>query len=274
MPYRVLPGGGAAGQVILVDAAGGGDYASIQAAILAARGQAPAADNRWLVLVAPGVYREGLTLYDYIDISGLAPVPGAFINAPAAAINNAADCWLSNLRLAGGANPVVQAGGGSGELTLENVSIHTTANQVCLAAASATVTLRRCSLRSAGTPLTGDDSTLRVFDSRLEVRNEDPALGSPPVVRLGQGGLATFEGCSLLHLADYGAGGPAVHLTGDAPPGLAFKECILRRSAGDYTVRANFPAVAEVLNCLLNAPLDPLVSGPYAGNTVVDFLHG
>ena len=100
MPYRVIPGGASSSRMYLVDAGGNGDHQTIQAAFNAAHAQAPSAAERWLVLVGPGIYPESLTLYDYVDVSGLAPGPAAIVQAPPgySAVATPASCWLSNLR--------------------------------------------------------------------------------------------------------------------------------------------------------------------------------
>jgi len=59
--------------VYIVDAAGGGDFTTIQAAITAAAAASPApsATNPWLVLITGGLYTETLTLSAHVHVSGV-----------------------------------------------------------------------------------------------------------------------------------------------------------------------------------------------------------
>jgi len=58
-------------RVIVVDRGGNGDFTSIQMAINAAAARSPSATNPWLVLVAPGVYAESLTLANHVHLVSL-----------------------------------------------------------------------------------------------------------------------------------------------------------------------------------------------------------
>jgi hypothetical protein len=58
------------GNVVYVDAAGGGDYTAVQSAIDFAVSQAPTALQPWVVLVRPGTYTEDLTFAPYVHVFG------------------------------------------------------------------------------------------------------------------------------------------------------------------------------------------------------------
>lgn len=64
----------AAGNVVYVDAHGGGDYPTIQAAIDYAVTQGPTVAAPWVVLVRPGTYDESLALRPHVHVYGW---PGA-----------------------------------------------------------------------------------------------------------------------------------------------------------------------------------------------------
>lgn len=58
------------GNVRYVDAAGGGDYTTIQSAIDFAVSQVPTLTQQWVVLVRPGTYTEDLTFAPYVHVFG------------------------------------------------------------------------------------------------------------------------------------------------------------------------------------------------------------
>jgi pectin methylesterase-like acyl-CoA thioesterase len=99
---RVLTGTEQYGsQIIISDAQGNGDYITIQASIDAAQAQTPAADSRWLVQIMPGEYQETLTLYEYIDTSGMGAGYSSHLSSlnNQAAIANGAECTISVLMI-------------------------------------------------------------------------------------------------------------------------------------------------------------------------------
>jgi hypothetical protein len=53
---------------VLIVAASGGDYTSVNSAVNSISG--PGSNNRWLVWVAPGTYNEPVTMRSYVDIEG------------------------------------------------------------------------------------------------------------------------------------------------------------------------------------------------------------
>ena len=60
----------AAGNVVYVDANGGGDYSTIQAAINYAVGEGPTAVAPWIVLVRPATYDESLIFRPHVHVYG------------------------------------------------------------------------------------------------------------------------------------------------------------------------------------------------------------
>jgi len=60
------------GNVLYVDAAGGGDYTTVQEALDHAQGAtpAPSVSSQWVVLVRPGTYVEDLTFFPFVNVLG------------------------------------------------------------------------------------------------------------------------------------------------------------------------------------------------------------
>lgn len=60
------------GNVLYVDAAGGGDYTTVQEALDHAQGATPppSVSSQWVVLVRPGTYVEDLTFFPFVNVLG------------------------------------------------------------------------------------------------------------------------------------------------------------------------------------------------------------
>lgn len=267
MPYRVLPGGASSSRVYLVDAGGNGDHQTIQAALNAAHAQSPSEHQRWLVLAGPGVYTESLHLYDYVDLAGLAPGPSAIVQAPQGypAIAVPATCWLSNLRLAGESDPILQVNLDGLELTLDNLVICQSTPSVTglKLSAESRVSLRQCDLQSGGHAVRLGAGTLQAVNSRLA--HQHAVSGAPTEYAvLVDAGTLNLDKCVIENLAPAGAG---VYFS--ANPALArLIHCTVRKASGSYSVDAGVScASASVLACALNATVSSNI-GTSAGNTV------
>lgn len=267
MPYRVLPGGASSSRVYLVDGGGNGDHATIQAALNAAYAQSPSADNRWLVLVGPGSYSESLSLFDFVDLAGLAPGPAAIVNAPAGqpAIASPASCWLSNLRLSGSSSPLLPIASAGWSLVLDSIVIAEDSPGLdgILLSADSVLTLRRCDLQTGGDTLAISAGTLRVEGTRLAHFHTNPTAPTeyPLVI---SGGDALFDHCVLENLGYAGSG---VHFIAD-PKNARLLQCTIRKASGAYAISAAVAcASASVIACVLNAAIDATI-GVASGNTI------
>jgi hypothetical protein len=67
------------GNVLYVDAAGGGDYTTVQAALAHAQGETPSVSSQWVVLVRPGTYQEDLTFYPFVNVLGWPGGSGPYV---------------------------------------------------------------------------------------------------------------------------------------------------------------------------------------------------
>jgi hypothetical protein len=267
MPYRVLPGGASSSRVYLVDAGGNGDFRSVQAAINAAAAQSPLPDDRWLVLVGPGVYRESLSLSDHVDVSGLSPGAAAVIRAPEgqSAVAVPASCWLANLRLAGTNDPLVLANTAGVELYLEGVVIaeDTPGAAGLKLSAAGQVTLRGCDIQAGGNGVQVGAGVLRAYNSRL-AHYHAVAGADPEYAVQVDGGTAVLELCVVENLGPAGAG---ALLTAE-PELFKLVHCTVRKASGAYSVDAALSCPnAGVFACALNAALSSNI-GSAAGNTV------
>ncbi len=267
MPYRVLPGGASSSRVYLVDAGGNGDHQTIQAALNAAHAQAPTAEARWLVLVGPGIYAESLNLYDHVDVAGLAPGPAAIVQAPSGypAVAVPASCWLSNLRLGGESDPILQVNLAGIELTLDNLVIRQAAVSVggVKLTAAATLCLRQCDIQSGGHALRVGAGTVTAVNSRFAHQHSQAGAPTEAAV-LMDGGSLTLDKCVIENLSPAGAG-----VSFSANPSLArLVHCTVRKASGSYSVDAVVScANASVLACALNAAVSTNL-GVSAGNTI------
>lgn len=89
----------------IVDADGGGDYTTIQAAITAAAAESPSATDPWLVLITGGTYAETLTLSSHVHLAGMGR-ESTVIDLGASTLASVANCSLSNLTLTGAPTPL------------------------------------------------------------------------------------------------------------------------------------------------------------------------
>ncbi len=267
MPYRVIPGGASSSRTYLVDGGGNGDYATIQAAINAAHEQEPTAEGRWLVLVGPGVYTESLTLYDYVDVSGLAPGPAAIIQAPEAqyAVATPASCWLSNLRLSGTTDPLLLLNTAEIELVLDTVVIEEDDPGVAALkiTADCTLRLRNCDIQAGGYALRLAAGSARLYDSRLCHDHADAGAATEQAL-LVEAGTLLAERCAIENTSPAGS---AVKFSAN-PTQARLLHCSLRKASGSYAVEAALACPnASVVGCALNASVHANV-GVSVGNDV------
>lgn len=266
MPYRVLPGGASSSRVYLVDGGGNGDQRTIQAALNAAHAQAPTATMRWLVLVGPGVYSESLVLYDHVDLSGLAPGPAAIITAPTgySAVGTVASCWLTNLKLSGASNPILNLNTAGAELVLDTVTIAEDDPQVAgIKVNTGTLILRNCDIAAGGMALQVGGGTVKATNTRLCHTHANASAPTESAVQI-EGGTVLLEKCVLENLSPAGV---ALHITTN-PTSAKTLHSTLRKASGSYAVTADVAcANALVVECALNAAIDSDI-GVASGNTV------
>jgi hypothetical protein len=267
MPYRVIPGGASSSRVYLVDGGGNGDFQTVQAAINAAHEQEPTSEERWLVLVGPGVYDESLTLYDYVDVSGLAPGPAAIIQAPEGqyAVATPASCWLSNLRLSGGTDPVLLLNAAGIELVLDTLVIAESDPGVAALkiTADCTLRLRNCDIQAGGVALRMAAGTARLYDSRLCHSHGDAGAATEQALLL-EAGTFLAERCAVENTSPAGS---AVKFSAN-PTQARLLHCSLRKASGSYAVEASAACPnASVVGCALNGTVHANV-GVSVGNDV------
>jgi hypothetical protein len=267
MPYRVIPGGASSSRVYLVDGGGNGDYQSVQAAINAAHTQAPTAEERWLVLVGPGAYVESLTLYDYVDVSGLAPGPAAIVQAPVGqyALATPASCWLSNLRLSGSTDPLLLLNASGIELVLDTVVVYESNPGVAAlkVTANCTLRLRNCDIQAGGYALRLAAGTARLYDSRL-CHNHSNAGAATEQALLVEAGTLLAERCAIENTSPAGS---AVKFSAN-PTQARLLHCSLRKASGSIAVEAAVACPnASVAGCALNGTVHANV-GVSVGNDV------
>ncbi|MCZ7568970.1 MAG: hypothetical protein M5U01_10340 [Ardenticatenaceae bacterium] len=259
MGSRILVAGGTSpGRVLVVDPLGNADYTTIQAAINAANGQSPTAAAQWLILVAPGRYEESLTLYDYVNVAGLAPDKAAFLDATGSpAIATAATCTVSHLRVAGDTAPIVRANVAGKTLRLVNVIMEEDDAEVDgLAISTGTVELYDCHLQAGGPALAISGGTARVSGSLLRHTHGSVLAATEGALEVG-GGTVELVRCVLENTAP---AGPAVDFTA-APIAAKLLQCILRPVSGANAIDADVAVTAVVAACLGTAGIHANVSG-------------
>ena len=254
-PDRIITGSEDYGsRVITADGLGNGDYTTIQEAINAAQSQTPASDSRWLVLVAPGEYAESLTLYDYIDLAGMGAGYSSHLLSLSnqAAITNGAEVTISNLRISGENDPVIQTGAVfSGVMRFKNVVSDNDHDEVNLfQLVSGTVEIINSQLISQGRIFYITTGTLKTYDSTF-IR--DGAENEPP---LEIAGAATVEAQRSSFLNTGSGGGAAVKITTGTPTSVIFHHSLFRLASGTYSIdgTSGTPAI-YLAGCMANAAI-------------------
>lgn len=261
LPDRVLTGTESYGsRVMTADGLGNGDYTTIQAAIDAAQAETPAADSRWLVRVAPGEYQESLTLYDYVDIAGFGAGYSSHLYSPAAqaAITNGAEITISNMRISGANDPVIQTGAShTSVMRFVNIVSDNDYDEVNLfQLVSGTVAIFNSDIISQGRIFYITTGTLKTYDSTF---TRDGGENEPP---LEIAGAATVEAhrCSFLNTG--GGGGAAVKITTDSPASIILHHSLFRKASGTYSIdgTSGTPAI-YLASCVANAAIDTDFTG-------------
>lgn len=264
-PKRVLPGTDQYGsRRLVVDALGNGDYTTIQAALEAAYSQTPADDSRWLVQVAPGDYQESLTLYDYIDIAGMAPGYGAHLVSPSnqAAVCSAAVCTLSNLRFSGSNDPIIQSGASfGGEMQFTGCLADYDDPEVTLIQLqSGTFTLVGCRFKVGGRAAYVTGGTLQVEHCTLEHSHSDSGATTEPVIEIA--GPAALE-CQGSRVVNSAASGGAAVMISSTPSSARLHHCLLRKASGSYSIDTSTSPTVYLGACTANAGLNPSIGGTH-----------
>jgi len=265
LPYRVIPGGASSSRCYLVDGGGNGDYQTIQAAINAAHTQTPTATNRWLVLVGPGTYAESLTLYNYVDVSGLSPGPAAIVVAPTGqyVIATPANCWVSNMKLSGLTDPIILVNTITGPFVLDSVVMdeYTESITGVKISADAVVELRSCQIKVGGhgVNITSLGAYLDIINSKIEHFNVSGAPTEYPL-RV-QGGYTLVENSVLDNLI----AGAGVYFAANPSQAKIINSIIRQAGGGDSVDCAGATANAVVIGCLVNGAIDVNV-GVSTGN--------
>lgn len=264
-PKRVLNGTEKYGsRALLVDAQGEGQFTTIQAALDAAYSQTPAADARWLVLVAPGEYQEALTPYDYVDIAGLGAGGSAHLVSPSnqPAVTNAAACTISNLRISGENDPLISCGGSfTGTMHFVNcTSDYTDPEVTLLQCLSGTFVLRGCSFQAGGKVLYLTAGTARACDCTLAHYNSDGGATTEPAIEIAGAGTIELQGCRVLNSAV--SGGAAVRIT-SASTSAVYHHCLFRKASGSYSIDTTVTPAVYIGACTANAALNPSITGTH-----------
>jgi hypothetical protein len=251
-------------RALVVDAQGNGHYTTIQDAIDAAYSQAPASDARWLVRVAPGEYTESLTLYDYIDLVGLAPGYTAQLKCPASqpAIANFAECTVSNLRIGGDYDNLISSGGSTGTIRFTNIMVDLEAgeNGNVLQILSGAVELWSSYISTQQRAVYITTGSLYAYHSILREFNTDGDLDEYAVVDVD--GAATIELQHTAILNEAGSGGAAV-LIQAAPTLMRFYNCLFRKASGTESIATTVTPAVYLANCAANAAIDAAITGTH-----------
>ena len=254
---RVISGSGvSAGNVLVVDADGNGDYTTIQAAINAAYAQGPTLVDQWLVLVGPGQYQESLTLYDYVNISSFSPDKAAYLNGTgASAIQTAATCTVSNLRVRTASPPAIKTGSfAAGKfLNLRNIIIDEETPDIdAVQVTTGWVNIYFCYLKAGGIiAYVGASGTLKVFDSKL-IRYYTGSGSSNPVVQ-NAGGVMEIVRTNVENRV---AAGEAITFSAAPSTQARILHSIIKASAAaTYSIGATVAVNCLVSGCLLNKDL-------------------
>lgn len=261
MADRVLDGTDQYGsRILVVDENGNGDHTTIQAAIDAAYAQTPASDSRWLVLIAPGEYQEALTLYDYVDLAGYAPIGAHLISLSNQQIIAAGkEVTISNLYFSGANDPLISTGvSHTGTMRFVNCyADYSNAEITWLQALSGTVELQHCDLSSAGGIAYLTAGTLLVYNSILSVSGGD-ALD-----------IITFAGAGTLEvynsvISNIGSTGyTAINIT-NASASTIIHNSVLRKSSGaTYSINTSTTPAVYIANSAANAAIHGDITGTH-----------
>ncbi|RCK76865.1 MAG: hypothetical protein ANABAC_3290 [Anaerolineae bacterium] len=242
-------------RVILVDRGGNGDFTSIQMAIDAASARSPAATNPWLVLVAPGVYAENLTLADHVHLASLGLQDTVILQANNPPLIEAAQCSMRGFRLEGAASPLIRAASNfSGKLSLQEVLIEATvAEQDALRLDGGQVEMQECRW-TVGGRLVVNGGTLTVRRCHLIHQHASPLAPTQATIEVS-GGALWLEYSLVENKAHPASGGSALKFTLQAPSSVRLWHCILR-AAGGYSVDSTLNLNAVIAACRMNAEVN------------------
>ena len=253
-------------RALIVDAQGNRDYTTIQAAINAAQAQTPAADSRWLVLVAPGEYQESLTLYDYIDVAGYANGYTSYIKCPASqpAIANLAGVTISNVRLGGDYDNIVQSGGSTDTIRFDSILVDLEAGEDGTVFQLLTGTIeiwdsyisaqQRVAYITAG--------TLKAYNSTLREYNTDGDLDEYAVLDIDGAATVDLWHCSVINEASAGSGGAAV-LIQNASVTFKAHTTLFRKASGSESIATTVIPTIYLAACVANAAIDAAILGTH-----------
>jgi hypothetical protein len=266
-PLRILTGTEKYGtHALIADAQGNGHYTTIQAAINAAQAQTPTSDSRWLIRVSPGEYQESLTLYDYIDINGYAPGYGAYLESPPSqpAIANFAECTISNLRLGGDYDNLIQSGGSTDIICFNNVIVDLESGQDgnVFQILTGTVKIFNSHISAQQRVAYITAGTLYVYNSILREYNTDGDLDEYAVIDIDGAAILEMWFSGIVNEAAAGSGGSAI-LIQAVPNSMIFHNCLFRKASGSESIATTVTPTIYLANCAANAPLDTAILGTH-----------
>ena len=251
------------GYVSVVDHAGNGDYQTIQAAINYQNTCSPSANNRRLVLVAPGRYIETLTLYDYIDVVGLGNDWSSMLYPDSdQAIDNFATCVVSNLRIVSDTSPIIQSGASATgkTLTLLNIKVEEDNSEIdAILIDSGTLEIRRCDLTFGGMCVDLNVGSLYVFDSRLNHYHTNGAAGLQHVVDCAASTSLYIERSTIENTTDKGS---AIRFAGAMTACKVLHSILRGSSTATYSCVADVAVTLTIARCLLDLALDTNITAP------------
>jgi hypothetical protein len=242
-------------RVIVVDRGGNGDFTSIQMAINAAAARSPGATNPWLVLVAPGVYPESLTLADHVHLVSLGGQESVALQATGTPLIEAAHCRVEGFRLEGAASPLIRAASNFGaKLTLQEVLIETTlAEQDALRLDGGQVEMQACRW-TVGGRLVVNGGSLIARHCHLIHQHASPLAPTQATLEVS-GGTLWLEYSLVENKAHPASGGSALKFTLQAPASVRLWHCILRAASG-YSVDSTVNLTAVIAACRMNAEVN------------------
>ena len=246
--------------IIVVDHGGNGDYTSVQDAMDYANSMNPSALAQWLVLVAPGIYLDVLTLYDYVNIAGLSPdhstilIPSGDVLA-----SNLANCTISNLKIICNTSPIIGSGVGSSGKTLTMRNVYCEENDAeidFLELLSGTVVLDRCNLRFGGSILL-NAGALYVRESILDHYHTN---GGAPTENTIEVAASTTLEIVRSTVKNTSPDGSAIKFSG-APTSCKLLHSIFKKSsAATYSLDTATAISITMTRCLINASINSNIS--------------
>ncbi len=242
-------------RVLVVDSGGNGDFPSIQMAIAAATARSPSATNPWLVLIAPGVYAERLTLADHVHLASLDGKGSVSLQAHIAPLIEAAHCTIQGLRLEGTASPLIRAASNfSGCLRLQEIYIDSTlAEQDALRLDGGQVALQDCHWTVGGRLLVNGGS---LTVQRCHLIHQHSSALAPTQATIEVSGGSLFLAFSIVeNKAHPASGGSAVRFSLQPPASVRILYCLLRAASG-YSVDSSVNLTAAIAACRMNADLN------------------